>query len=133
MSPRRMPPKILARNGGPDGDALVVAAEPVHVDADACPPHILAQGRGSRAYKHWYARMWRVGRTQQIRAARAAQEQDPIFQLRRAIELMKKKDAKRKRHAEYSRAWRARQPPGKERKCDVVIVPAKDADSGAGF
>ena len=122
---------IFARNGGPD--ALVVAAEPVRVDADAFPPHILAQGKGNRAYKNWYARMWRAGRKQQVLAAREAQEQDPIFQARRVLEELEKKAAKRKRHAEYSREWRAKQPPGKRRKYDVVIVPARDADSGAGF
>ena len=70
LSPPRMPPMILARNGGPDGDALVVAAEPVHVDADAFPPHILAQGKGSRVHNNWYKRMWRAGRKQQVFAAR---------------------------------------------------------------
>ena len=79
-----MPPKILARNGGPDGDALVVAAEPVHVGADAVPPHILAQGKGSRAYEHWYALMWRACRKQQVIAAREALEQDPSSQARLA-------------------------------------------------
>ena len=96
----------------------------------------------------------RAGRREQVIAARKAHEQDPVFQVRRGLEEMDKKAAKRKRRAEYSREWRARRTVAAKRKRhaeyrrewrakmgvvsgapfdDVVIVLARDADSGACF